>query len=178
MSPPPLSFPTTQPAFIEWQSIIYRSLPPCKKFWSKKPNVTTKVTLYEPPMILTPTTDNSWVHWLISSNETKIYGNTLKCFYHGDYKYTEVLSVCHRSVSSTIGKITHTMSVQQVFPPNTTKLCKVCWKYQWFTTNPLTLYASLSSVYTQGRRAHLCKSHHQGTTLCRWWRCLLPKECV
>ena len=49
MSPLPLRIPTTQPAFIEWQSTIHRS-PPLLKFWVKMPKATNKVTLQEPQL--------------------------------------------------------------------------------------------------------------------------------
>ena len=42
--PPPHGAPTIEPAFIEWQSTICRSLSP-PGILGKKPKVTTKVTL-------------------------------------------------------------------------------------------------------------------------------------
>ena len=50
VSPPLLSISTAQCAFIEWQGSIHRSPPPLN-FWGKKSKATTKVTLYELPII-------------------------------------------------------------------------------------------------------------------------------
>ena len=50
VSPLPLSVLITQPALIEWESIIHRSLLP-PKILGQKIKATTKVTFYEPPNI-------------------------------------------------------------------------------------------------------------------------------
>ena len=50
VSLPSWESPTTQSAFTEWQSTIFKSRY-LSKFWGKKSNAATKVTLQEPPKI-------------------------------------------------------------------------------------------------------------------------------